>query len=778
MQTRMKQSHRIIALALFGALLAGCAGNPAQLGLSKAPGAKPGASAAAKVGPSLGAMPRVLAPTFVATDGAGALTGTVAFELVNNTFFANSAANYRVSSMPSANALVSLSTLEEQQYTLNGAVINAPSDATGKFSLTGAPTQAFVVNANLVGSHRLSALALPGQSDVTVNEISTAIAETFRWQLRPAAIAPATPGYDATYHLDARTLADLTASDLADLDALSASYFDGAGGDDVALTPAGDIPSIDALKLGAGHLLRNLYVAAFGGGVSTTGSSVANQLSDKWAEVLGFRPLGLTRAAGTGQFVIEDVNGKAAADTNLVNPIDAVSDHNGNLYIAEDSGHFLRIVVNKAIPGGLLQAAGPLEAGKSYVIGGFVGGPTSLTALDTELKQVEQDAVSTPSLAPDMSEPTGLYTPTRIALERVGTTDDYHIYFTSRLGNRVFLIPGANFNRYGRDFLKGRLYTVAGVGTADYASYFGDPLLEEDNASTADYVETVDTYFYGDEGPAYYANLNFPTGMALDGDKNVFLLDSGLTAPKNTERSVGLGDDPYATKVEDRATPVGNRRKHYYHGTLRVVSSATGNIFTIPLEYNGSPYILDGASDVRVQGTDLYIVHKQNHAIFKTPLPTGIDGWAANPPAQPLTLVLGKPGTAGFIDTAAGAKYPDIYDVADGIPAAQVLLNEPQSVEWDHDGNLVVSDRGNGRIRLVKDGKVYTIAGGLDTHYLSGDARLALLPASGYLNRAQLENPDGSPKTTDPLHNTLLVPDFKECLVRRLHTSRGYFPAP
>lgn len=781
MQMRMKQSHRIhqvITLALFGALLAGCTGNPSQLGIGKANVNKPGATTPAKAGASLGALPRVSSPTFIASTGTATVTGTVGFEKVTNPFFGNNAANYRVSSLASANALVTLSTLEEAQFTKNGAVIDTSSDASGHFSLAGAPTAAYVLNAHLVGSHRLSALAVPGQTNVAVNEISTAIAETMRWQLRAAPLDPAATGYVADYHADARTLEDLTASDLADLSTLSAAYFDNAGTDDVDLTPKGDIPSIEALKLGAGHLLRNLYVAAFGGLTTEAGATNADLLSDKWASLLGHRPLALTRSAGTGQLSIDDVNGKSAADTSLVNPVDVVSDHNGNLFITEENSHFLRIVVNKPIAGGLLQAAGPLEAGKSYVLGGFVGSPGNLAGFDNTYKDIEYNAAEVdPAEAPDMSSATALFTPTRLVLERVGATDDSHIYFTSRLGNRVFLIPGADFSRYGRDFLKGRLYTVAGVGAPDYGATYEDPATyvfpENDDPATVGYNEKVDEYFYGDEGKAYFANLNFPTGMALDTDGNVFVLDSGLTAPKLTERG-SAPDDLYATQIVPReVTGVGTRRTHYYHGTLRFVSADTGNIYTQRLTYQGNPYILDGASDVRVHDGRIYVVHRKNHVIFSIPMidVAAVDGAGVNPAAVEIQLELGTPNTAGFINTAGGALYPEIYDIADGLPKAMALLNEPMGLEWDKDGNMVVTDQGNGRVRLIKDNKVFTIAGGLDTRFLSGDARLAFLPQSGYINRVQLDDPAAN---LNPLHNTLLFSDIRECLVRRLHSNRGY----
>jgi streptogramin lyase len=70
-----------------------------------------------------------------------------------------------------------------------------------------------------------------------------------------------------------------------------------------------------------------------------------------------------------------------------------------------------------------------------------------------------------------------------------------------------------------------------------------------------------------------------------------------------------------------------------------------------------------------------------------------------------------KINTEGIITTVAGTGI-DGYN-GDDIPATSAMLNYPEGLAIDKDGNLTIADRNNGRIRKVdKNGFIKTIAGG------------------------------------------------------------------
>jgi sugar lactone lactonase YvrE len=211
-------------------------------------------------------------------------------------------------------------------------------------------------------------------------------------------------------------------------------------------------------------------------------------------------------------------------------------------------------------------------------------------------------------------------------------------------------------------------------------------------------------------------------------------------------------------------------------GGLLVVAEADGRIYRIPLTRDGQPFTPDGALDVVLAPGEghLYIADTERHWVFRLPkpaigpqaTPTAIERVAGRPPANPEAYVY--VGTPGFVDATA-RPYPSIYDVSSAEPdftaepptpqAVTTLLNRPGSLCFDAAGDLLIADTGNGRIKLKRGAALYTIAGGLDTRYLTGDARLAFLPATGYMSRDSAGN--------------VLVADKREAVVRRLHTARG-----
>jgi DNA-binding CsgD family transcriptional regulator/sugar lactone lactonase YvrE len=163
--------------------------------------------------------------------------------------------------------------------------------------------------------------------------------------------------------------------------------------------------------------------------------------------------------------------------------------------------------------------------------------------------------------------------------------------------------------------------------------------------------------FDGDRGPATDALLSAPTAIAFDSEGNLYIADTG----NNRIRRVGR--DGIITTV------AGTGRRGYGGdggaGALALLNSPTG----IAVGFGDSVFVADtGNNRVRMIS-----------------------------PNGTITTVAGT-GEAGY--------------AGDGGVATQAVLNSPQALAVDAEGNLYVADSFNGRVRRVDlDGVITTIAG-------------------------------------------------------------------
>ncbi|MEB3327733.1 MAG: hypothetical protein VKQ33_00710 [Candidatus Sericytochromatia bacterium] len=712
--------HPFYSVAL--TLLTGCVAGRGQAGAPwVAAGVPPGVTRPAGLGARPDRLPRPLLPlpegprALVALTGGADLSGKVELVQLAAPALGNSAAPYGLlSSLPLGRAIVTVGTPAAELYTRAGAVITDTTALDGTFTLAGGlpPAGPCVVSALLAGGHQLSAIIPEGQVSGTLNEATTMVTELARWQLASSAVA------------DQPDLTDVASGTWAALHAATRELL-GDSQDPLrleALTVAGTTRA-PALQRGAGHVLRNAYVEHFGSRATSAGTSTppqANTLSDRWLDVLGFRPLALTRVAGNGVRGYEMSEARPAVEVPLAGPRHVATDHLGNVWFTQFDNHLVSVVPRYAMTGPVLGANAPtLVPGHIYNVLGVAGAIAEVEAWETQYLAA--------GASPEVAGGTPLYAPDRLVLERDGPGS--HLYLTAPLTGRVMMVPHSTITRFGATLQAGRLYTLAGRGLAP-ADPTGWPAVNGQLAT---------------EG-----GLWAPTGLARDAQGNVWLLDAGNGQP-------GTGD-------------------------LLVVRASDGRIFRVPLQQNGTRLHPDGAQDLVLSpsGTELYLADTARHCIFKVtrPVDATIAAYATVPPV-PLEVerVLGKPGQPGFLDFAAtGGQVPAIEDVSDGVPepsgdltadggavassAVRVLLDSPAALTFDGLGRLMVGDTGTGRIRLLHAGAVYTVAGGLATRYTTGDARLAFLPGISGL-------------CWSPADGTVLVTDEREALVRRLHTQRG-----
>jgi streptogramin lyase len=182
------------------------------------------------------------------------------------------------------------------------------------------------------------------------------------------------------------------------------------------------------------------------------------------------------------------------------------------------------------------------------------------------------------------------------------------------------------------------------------------------------------TPLQGDNGPAFQAHLNFPLAIHIDKNGNTILLDAGNQLIREIRKS-----DSTIHKLAG-----GNSWTDYSGDDGSAASASFNNPYSVTTDALGNIYVAD----------------QYNHAIRKIDRTTGI-----------ITTIAGK-----------GPDHPGYS--GDNGPATSAALNAPKSVTVDNNGSIYISDTGNHVIRKISNGTITTIAGN-GTQGYSGDGAIA-----------------------------------------------------
>ena len=205
--------------------------------------------------------------------------------------------------------------------------------------------------------------------------------------------------------------------------------------------------------------------------------------------------------------------------------------------------------------------------------------------------------------------------------------------------------------------------------------------------------------FSGDGGPATQAQLNFPTGVAVDGEGNLYIADAPndrirkvdsigtITTIAGTGEQGFSGDGGPATQAQldhPRAVAVDGEGNLYIadrnNNRIRKVDS-TGTITTIA---GGGGFGEDGGPATQVR--------------LNLPYGVAVDGTGNLYIADTNSDRIRKVDSTGTITTIAGTGERGFS--GDGGPATQASLNSPFGVAVDEAGNLYIADQYNNRIRI------------------------------------------------------------------------------
>ncbi len=309
--------------------------------------------------------------------------------------------------------------------------------------------------------------------------------------------------------------------------------------------------------------------------------------------------------------------------------------------------------------------------------------------------------------------------------------------------------------------------------------------------------------FSGDLGLAELANFNEPAGIAFDSAGNLYVADAASNRVRRIDavtrivttvagQSKNRLSIPLAVAVDENdnvfIADSGNNRILRWSRADEVLETVAGT-GEAGFSGDGGPALeatLDEPSGVAVGSNgDVYVADTGNGRIRRISASNGhIDTFAGGPMPDGVALTLTAPvglffgandvlfaadpdndtvwriNTRGVIARFAGNGLEGFS--GDGGPAANARLSAPSAVAVDSDGNVLIADSGNHRIRVVRSGDVIQTVAGNGIPDFSGDG--------GFAGNASLNSPLGLGVNTA---GDLFVADTRNQRIRRVAANQA-----
>jgi uncharacterized protein (TIGR03437 family) len=415
----------------------------------------------------------------------------------------------------------------------------------------------------------------------------------------------------------------------------------------------------------------------------------------------------ITTFAGTGIRGTAG-DGGPAANAQLISPYGLAFGKAGDLYIADHDANIIRKV---AADGTMSTIAG--IAGLS----GYSGdGGLSTTAKLNSPFDVAVDISGNLYIADAGNSRVRKVTPAGIITTAVGN------------GNLDFTATGGPGPQISIAFPEGLAFDSTGNL---YISEWGYARILKMNSAGAVTIFAGTGYFGsdGDSGPAGSATFIGPTALAVDATGTVYVADSdnhrvrkintgGIITTVSGTGKIGSGGDGFSAGAAQLFSPsglavdssgnlligdTGNHRLRKVVVLSNLIGTVAGGSQSIGDGGPAASAVLFSPNGVAVDTAfNVYIADQFNHRVRKvTP--------------------------AGVISTVAGTGAPGYS--GDGGPAISAQLFYPLGVALDPQGNLLVADTNNNRIRRIgSNGVIQTIAGNGRNDF-AGDGGPATLAA-------------------------------------------------
>jgi len=449
----------------------------------------------------------------------------------------------------------------------------------------------------------------------------------------------------------------------------------------------------------------------------------------------------LTVVAGNGTLGYSG-DGGAATAAQLYMPQGVALDASGNLYIADGFNNVIREVnfssgmISTVAGNGIAGYAGDGKA----AIAGELNHPSGIrvdASGNLFIADANNNAVRKVNISGIISTVAGNGTP--------GYSGDGAAATSAQLGEPADVALDASGNLYIADCYNNRIRkvntsgiisTIAGNGIQGYSS-----------------VKKPDTL-------AIAAELNYPTGIAVDALANLFIADGN----SNIIYKVTTSDNGYIRIV------AGNDTAGYRDGPDTVVELNYPN--SITFDASGNLYIADQYNN-RIRKMD---VSGDVYSVAGN----GTTGYGDGGPAVaaelqfPAGVILGASGniyiadannnrihevnTAGIMSAIAGNGIAGY--TGDGGPATAAELQYPAGIARDASGDIYIADENNSAIRKVNTAGIISTIAGNGTPGYSGDGTAA--------TTAQLSYPQGV--VADAAGN-LYIADASNYRIRKVNTA-------
>jgi uncharacterized protein (TIGR03437 family) len=281
---------------------------------------------------------------------------------------------------------------------------------------------------------------------------------------------------------------------------------------------------------------------------------------------------------------------------------------------------------------------------------------TSLTGASAQQYLITTIAGGAPPLSSVFAVAASIGSPRYVATDALG-----NVYFSS--DNCIFKVDQAGF-----------ITRLAGNSRADYS---------------------------GDGGPAISAQLNSPSGLALDSEGNIYVADSLNNRIRRISPS-GL-----------ITTVAGTGARGYTGDGGPAASAQLDQPFGVAVDTVGNIFIAD-TGNFRVRKVSLAgIITTVAGSAGIGAISVTMDSSAALYIADPFQNVIRKLTSDGIITTIAG--NGSAGKDGDGGPALSAELNYPVGVVVDSAGNIYIGDQKNKRIRkIISSGTISTLTESVD----------------------------------------------------------------
>jgi trimeric autotransporter adhesin len=511
------------------------------------------------------------------------------------------------------------------------------------------------------------------------------------------------------------------------------------------VSPGGPRTFNDGAPAAEGLLHLPLGVAVDGSGnvyIADTGDNLIRKVD---AEGIITTVAGDSYASYSGE-------GGNAVDAELNKPADVAVDSSGNLFIADTNNAAIRkvttdgkialLVGNLGIGstgdgGDALKASliAPMavavdSAGNIFIV---ENGSSKIRKVDSKnvITTIAGTGVAGFSGDGSGADKAQLNSPTGVAVDGSG-----NVYIADSLNLRIRKIAASTIS------------TVAGNGVLSFSGDNGQATAAQLNgpqgvavdaggtvyiADTANHVVrrirggVITTYagnrsagFGGDGGAATSAQLNSPTGLAVDGAGNLYISDSansrvrrvaanGTISTVAGNGTAGFGGDGSTATSANLYTPSG------------LAVDAAGNLYIADLSNNRVRKVTPGGTITTVAGNGSGGYAGDGgpavNARLSLPKAVAVDVVGNLFIADAGNKVVRQVNVSGQISTIAGNPLND--NLGDGGPAVNAQLGNVAGIAVDAAGNLYVSD-GGARVRKIMGGYIVTIAGSGVAGY-SGD---------------------------------------------------------